>query len=470
MQARGTTTVAKNKRPSILVVEDDSGLRQLLLDELSDAGHDAKGAASVSEGRSRLVELEPQLVISDLRLPDGRGTELLPVAKGLPSPPAFIVITAFGTVDQAVEAVKQGADEFITKPLDLDHLQLSVARVLEMQELQREVLFYRKLLSNNDFHGMVGRSKPMRHLFTQIEQVAQAGGPVLVSGESGVGKELVARAIHEQSARASGPFVAMNCGAIPASLMESELFGHVAGAFTGASKAREGLFAAADGGTLLLDEIGEMPLDMQATLLRILQDGRVRPVGSTKEVALDVRIVAATNRDLLEEVREGGFREDLYYRLETFALEVPPLRQRGADIDLLVARFIGHFSARLQRNIKGITPEALEHLRGYPFPGNVRELANAIERAVTFCQEERVGLEHLPARIVNAPSVTRVEMANAQQWQPPLARGELLPLEDIERSYVHFVLSQVNNNKLRAAEILGIGRRTLYRWLDTTGN
>lgn len=450
----------------ILVVEDDADLRQLLLDEMMDAGYSCAGAADVEEARQLIRGQEPQLVISDLHLPSGSGLELLQEAKHLLLAPGFIVITAFGTVDQAVDALKRGADDFITKPLDLDHLRLAASRTLRMQQLQREVAIYRQLMDDNDFHGMVGRSRPMRHLFTQVRQIAQADGPVLITGESGVGKELVARAIHEESARAGGPFVAVNCGGMPATLLESELFGHVAGAFTGASKARRGLFAAAHGGTLLLDEIGEMPTDMQSTLLRILQDGCVRPVGSTQEQALDVRILAATNRDLLDEVREGSFREDLYYRLETFTIDVPPLRQRGGDIELLIARLIGHFSNRLQRQITGITPEALEHLKGYSFPGNVRELANTIERAVTFCQEEFVSMEHLPTRIVQARLTVRTPDNPAATWQPPMVAGELLPLETIERSYVRHVLNQVNDNKRRAAEILGIARRTLYRWLD----
>ncbi len=457
--------VNKTISVDILVLEDDDSLRSLLLEELQDAGHSCACVGNIQSARNYLQSSLPQLVISDLRLPDGTGMEFLQEIKQLPVSPAFVLITAFGTVDQAVEALKQGADDFLTKPLDLEHLRLCVRRTLQTQQLRQEVASYREWMGKGEFHGMIGRSAGMRRLYAQIRQVAHADGPVLITGESGVGKELVARALHEESARAGKPFVALNCGGIPASLLESELFGHVAGAFTGASKARKGLFAAADGGTLLLDEIGELPLEMQSTLLRILQDGCVRPVGSNQEQSLDVRILAATNRDLQKEVINGGFREDLYYRLETFTLEIPPLRQRGDDLELLVAHLIGHFSSKLRRNILGIKPTALAQLKSYSFPGNVRELANIIERAVTFCPAEQIDVDHLPQRVQNAPPMTKPQASNTA-WRPPLEPGELLPLAEVERHYVRYVLDQVEGNKRQAAEILGIGRRTLYRWLD----
>lgn len=451
----------------ILVLEDDSSLRELLLDELRDAGYTCQGVEDLAGARQWLDQGWPQLVLSDLRLPDGSGLEMLQLVKQLPGPPACILITAFGTIDQAVDALKQGADDFLTKPLDLEHLRLSVKRTLQTQQLRREVAWYREWVNNGDFHGMIGRCTLMRRLFTQIKQVAHADGPVLITGESGVGKELVARALHAESARAGRPFVAVNCGGIPTTLLESELFGHVAGAFTGASKARTGLFAAADGGTLLLDEIGELPLEMQSTLLRILQDGCVRPVGSNQEQILDVRILAATNRDLTREVAEGGFREDLYYRLETFTLEIPPLRQRGDDLELLTAHLIGHYGKRVQRPVNGIRPAALSCLRQYSFPGNVRELANIIERAVTFCQASSIDLEHLPDRVRQAPARLSTAVAEKGAWDLPIsAGGDLVPLAEIERAYVQHVLHLVDGNKRQAADILGIGRRTLYRWLD----
>lgn len=452
-------------RPHILVIEDDADLRQLLIDELTDAGHACVGAENLQAARLQLENERPQLVVSDLRLPDGDGMELFNELKHLADPPAHILITAFGSIDQAVSALKQGAADFLTKPLDLDHLRLSVARILDARQLKQEVVNYRRWMSGGDFHGMIGQSSCMHRLFSQIQQVAPAGGPVLITGESGTGKELVARALHEESARSRKPFIAINCGGLPAALLESELFGHVAGAFTGATKARKGLFAAADGGTLLLDEIGELPLEMQSTLLRILQDGCVRPLGANREYPLDVRIIAATNRDLLQEISQGTFREDLYYRLETFTLEVPPLRQRGDDLALIASHLIEHFGKQLQRPARGISHQAMAQLKAYAFPGNVRELANIIERAVTFCHDDRIGIEHLPARVCRTDTAA-IEVENAEVWQPPTAGGELLPLEVIERDYVHHVLAQVDGNKRRAADILGIGRRTLYRWLD----
>ncbi len=456
----------KAQNPSdILILEDDPDLRQLLLEELTDAGHECIGLGDMASAQQFLQDQAPKLVISDLHLPDGNGLDLLEELRQLPVTPSFIVITAFGTIDQAVDALKRGADDFLTKPLDLEHLCLSVTRTLQRQQLEQELSYYRRLLDQGEFHGMIGSSPRMRQLFTQIRQIAQADAPVLITGESGVGKELVARAIHRESDRRDGPFVAINCGGIAANLLESELFGHAAGAFTGASKARRGLFAAANGGTLMLDEIGEMPLEMQSSLLRTLQDGRVRPVGSNTEQALDVRIIAATNRELPEEVAEGRFREDLYYRLETFAIEVPPLRQRGDDLERLIAHLINQFNERRQTPVDGLTSDALALLKRYPFPGNVRELANIIERAVTFCTDSHIGPDHLPPRVQQ--SAPTPEPTSGEQWEPPTRDGQIVPLEAVERSYIHYVLNQVEGNKRRAADILNIGRRTLYRWLET---
>jgi len=448
----------------ILVVEDDPDLLQLLLDELRETGYHCAGATSLRTAHIFLATHLPRLVISDLRLPDGEGLQLLESVRAKPVTPGFIVITAFGTIDQAVDALKRGADDFLTKPLDLEHLNLTVARILKHQTLEQELAYYRRLLRGGEFHGMLGTSAGMQQLFSQIRQVARADGPVLISGESGTGKELVARAIHCESHRSAGPFVAINCGGIAANLLESELFGHASGAFTGANRARQGLFAAANGGTLLLDEIGEMPLEMQSSLLRTLQDGRIRPVGSNTEQMLDVRVIAATNRELLDEVEIGNFRQDLYYRLETFTLEVPPLRQRGEDLEQLIVHQIDQLQQRRPHQVTGLLPETLAQLKAYSFPGNVRELANIIERAVTFCDRSSIAPEHLPQRVLKNPR--RTSITATQAWQPPLDEGQLAPLADIERDYIDYVLAQVDGNKRRAAEILGIGRRTLYRWLD----
>jgi two-component system, NtrC family, response regulator AtoC len=457
-------TRATLPQEQVLIVEDDAALRRLLEEELTDAGLQTQTAAGGDSAWQMIQKDLPELILSDLYLPGINGVELLQRVRSRPIPPGFIMITAFGTIDQAVEALKLGADDFLTKPLDLDHLRLCVTRTLENRRLKKEVQRFRKLLKSDGFCGIIGRSTPMQTLFATLRQVAHATGPVLITGESGVGKELVAQAIHQESERASGPFITVNCAGIPAELLESEFFGHAAGAFTGADHARKGLFAEAEGGTLLLDEIAEMPLALQAKLLRILQDGRVRPLGANQERRVDVRIVAATNRDLEEEVRQGRFREDLFYRLETFALEVPPLRDRGDDLDLLTARFLEIFSAQLGREVRGIDPAALQQLKAYPFPGNVRELRNAIERAVVFCHDQEINLSHLPDRIrgVAKPEPNTQELV---ETSPLLSEGTVSTLEEMEQWYIRYVLERVGGNKRRAAALLGIGRRTLYRRL-----
>ncbi|HSP01448.1 MAG TPA: sigma-54 dependent transcriptional regulator, partial [Thioalkalivibrio sp.] len=384
---------------------------------------------------------------------------LLARCRTMAAAPGFIIITAFGTIPQAVQALRQGADDFLTKPVDLDHLVLSVSRVLRTRALQAEVARYRSLLKADDFHGLIGASPPMLALFESIRRIARAPGPVLVTGESGTGKELVARALHAESERAEGPFVALNCAGIPSELLESELFGHAAGAFSGATSARKGLFAEAHGGSLLLDEIGEMPATMQAKLLRLLQDGRVRPVGSNKEQTADVRILAATNRDLEPMIRDGSFREDLYYRLETFQLSVPPLRERGEDVERLALAFLKRSAAAMGRDIRGITHEALGVLRRYDYPGNVRELASILERAVAFSRDEEIGGTDLPERMLAGPSTARAADA---LW----GDADSLPtLAQVEDRYIRHVLDRLEGNKQQAARVLGIGRRTLYRRL-----
>jgi DNA-binding NtrC family response regulator len=449
----------------ILVIEDDSGLRELIREELEDEGYAVVEAGEVATAIRLLENQTPGLVVSDMRLPDGDGLRLLEHSRRQAVPPAFIVITAFGTVEQAVDALQRGADDFLTKPLNLDHLRLSVRRALERRALQQEISRYREMLQAGDFHGIIGRSAPMRQLFEQIRRIARASGPVLLSGESGVGKELVARALHAESDRGDGPFIAVNCAGIPAELLESELFGHSAGAFTGAQRARKGLFAEAAGGTLLLDEVGEMPQAMQSKLLRILQDGSMRPVGENRERQVDTRILAATNRDLVAEVANGRFREDLFYRLETFAIEVPPLRRRDDDIELLAAHFVARFGATTDHRVRGLAPEAMASLRRYAFPGNVRELSNAIERAVAFAHGDQIEVDDLPERIRRLIGL-RLPQADEAGMPTLLTAGELPPLREIERRYVRLVLERFDGNKKRAADCLDIGRRTLYRYLE----
>lgn len=457
-----------SRQERVLIVEDDLGLNQLLAEEVQDHGFEVKTATSIEEARSLVMTWEPDLVVSDLRLPDASALDLMQEIRSLHVPPGFVVITAFGTIPEAVHALKAGADDFLTKPLDLDHFIISLTRVLETRRLKQEVRRFREILGGERFHGIFGRSRPIRILFDLIKQIAQARGPVLILGESGVGKELVAHAIHRESPRASEPFLAINCVAIPENLMESELFGHVAGAFTGATQARKGLFEEANGGTLLLDEIAEMPLPLQGKLLRILEDGNVRPLGSSRTQHVDVRILAATNRDLKSAIDEGHFREDLYYRLETFTLRIPPLREREEDIELLAGYFLGHFGMQMGKSINGLAPEALQRLKAYTYPGNIRELQSMIERAVTFCQGETVLLEHLPPGLRQPLPIEDFSTSRKQNAGVPhgvLSPHVLIPLAEVEQRYIRYVLKHVHGNKRQAAALLGIGRRTLYRRL-----
>lgn len=458
-----------NQMESIVLVEDDRDLRELLQEELEAEGYQVIACGDAEQGKQLLATQAVDLLISDLRLPGADGLSLLPSLASSDSPPAVLIITAFGSVQQAVKALQAGADDFLTKPLEMDHFLLTVSRLLDNRKLRHEVQHYRSLLAVEQFNGMIGQSPAMQQLFQQIRQIAAAEGPVLVQGESGTGKELVARALHDQSSRRDGPYMVVNCGGIPSELMESEFFGHAAGAFTGARSQRAGLFQQANGGSLLLDELGEMPLALQAKLLRVLQDGKVRPVGSDHEIQLDVRIIAATNRNLTEAVADGSFREDLFYRLETFGLQVPPLRARGEDILKLTEFFLTRFNARQKQSIKGFSDAALGLLQQYSFPGNIRELQNAVERAATFCDTALIEAHHLPQRIreqTGAPLLPANTAVIPQQPNQPADADALPTLETVQRQYIHQVLAATDGNKRRAADILGITRRTLYRWIE----
>lgn len=441
----------------LAVVEDDPALMELLQEELTSQGYQVTACGSAEDFLALEAEHRFALVISDIRLPGMDGLELLQRLKQQPEPPALLLITAFGTVRQAVNALKQGADDFLTKPLDLEHLALSVQRLLAHKALQHEILQLRQWQQDGPA-GLVGKSRAMRRLYQQISQVAPAQGAVLVLGESGTGKELVARAIHEQSDRSHQPFIAVNCAGIPAELMESEFFGHTAGAFTGARHQRAGLFKEADGGTLLLDEIAEMPLLLQAKLLRILQEGTIRPVGSDQEISINVRILAATHQDLEQKVASGQFRADLFYRLETFSLQIPPLRERADDLELLAMFYLQQLQQKHARPVHGLSQDALDCLYRYPFPGNVRELQNALERAYTFASGSEMEPMDFPARIRNfQPETTDSNPMVTTRWPT---------LHQLQKNYVRQVLQHTEGNKQKAAQLLGITRRTLYRWLE----
>lgn len=461
---------ATQEAATVLVVEDDQALGELVASELEDRGYEVTLANGTDEATRQLRRTQPDLVLSDLRLPDGSGFKLLELAKSLPGQPAVMLITGFGTVPQAVEALKAGADDFLTKPLDFEHLAVRVERVLAHRRTNAMLQGLRETLRTTpqqQFHGMIGDSDSMRALFGSIQRMAIVDEPVLISGESGSGKELVAQAIHAESQRKQGPFVAINCASVPESLLEAEFFGHTANAFTGARSARRGLFAEAGGGTLFLDEIGEMPPALQAKLLRVLQEKRVRPLGGGDEIAVDARIVAATNRDIEAEIEAGRWREDLYYRLETLSLHVPPLRQRDDDRLLLIAHFLSALAAERDIPKLAISEDALALLQAYPFPGNVRELGNALSRAATFADNGCVEARHLPARMRKFTAHT-----DSEHSFDPLGLTASKPptLEEVETRYIRWILERNRGNKKRAAEILDVGRRTIYRKLENSSD
>ena len=451
----------------ILVIEDDSSLLDLLREELEAEAYQVTTAQRADEGIQLCHEWEPDLVVSDLRLPDGDGMAVLRETQTVAEPPLFVLITAFGTVDQAVDALKAGADEFLTKPLSMDHLLLMIRRLLDQRALRREVDAYRASGDAAGFHGIIGGSDPMHRLYDQIRQVATGAMPVLVLGESGVGKELVARAIHAESPRAEQPFVAVNCAGIPADLMESEFFGHARGAFTGADRARTGLFGQADGGTLLLDEIAEMPMALQAKLLRALQENQVTQVGGEGPIQVDVRILAATNRSLKELVEKGRFREDLYYRLNVLPLTVPPLRERKEDISLLAQHFLQFFCGKEGREIKDLTPQVVSALEKYSWPGNVRELKNLMERLVIMVREKLITLDHLPAVIARASPSKPESPETAQQRIDKDSYKEAR--ESFEKEFIEQKLLEHEWNISKTSEAIEMERSNLHRKIKALG-
>jgi len=441
----------------ILIAEDDADLRDLLQDDLEDAGYETVVAI---DGRAAMAHIEREreridLLITDMRMPGLTGNELLAAMRTQRSEAPVVVITAFGSVEQAVEMVKAGAFQYLTKPFDTDDLLRAVTEALEQSAPQREQARLRRELPETPTR-IIGASRPMREMFRLIARAARGSSTVLVTGESGTGKELVARSIHEASER-KGTFVPVNCAAIPAELIESELFGHTGQAFTGAKQARAGLFESADGGTMFLDEIGEMPLAVQPKLLRVLQEGTVRRVGADREREINVRVIAATNRDLEKEMSEGKFREDLYWRLNVIHLHIPPLRERPFDIPLLVEHFINKIAEKSGQTPLNVPPETLATLTAYSWPGNARELENVIERAVALANGHNLTPDDLPER-VRSNGQTSSLIARARERR--------MTLRELEKEYIIEALRMTGGNKSRAAEILGFDRRTLHRKLD----
>jgi DNA-binding NtrC family response regulator len=440
----------------ILIVEDDADLRELIEEIFEDENFQTVTAAN---GRLALDFINDDaetidLIVTDVQMPEMKGDELLQAVRRARAETPVIVVTAFGSVEQAVEMVKKGAFQYLTKPFQTKDLLAAARAALEATETQRAQANLRRRQPSAPAK-IIGASRPMQTLFDLIARAGQSSANILITGESGTGKELVARAVHEASGR-KGDFVAVNCAAIPNELVESELFGHTGQAFTGARAARAGLFESADGGTIFLDEIGELPLNIQPKLLRVLQEGTIRRVGADRETKVDVRVIAATNRDLEKDVAEARFREDLYWRLNVIHLHVPPLRERAFDIPLLVEHFLAKFardSAPLE-----VAPETLALLTAYPWHGNVRELENTIERAVALARGAILTPEDLPERIRASGGSSALLLADA--------KAKRLTMAELEREYILEILREAGGNKSRAAEILGLDRKTLYRKLD----
>jgi two-component system, NtrC family, response regulator PilR len=457
----------------LLVVDDEPSIRELLEISFRKEGHKVETASSGEAAKSRLAAQIFDIVVSDICMPDMDGVELLRYSKEVSPSTIFILITGVPTIDTAIDAVNFGADRYVVKgDRLLDELRPAVQQIAENQRLKKEAGELRRQIRRlTGFDHIIGASPKMRSLFDMISTIAPQSSRVLITGESGTGKELVARAIHENSARSKTPFVTINCGAFPEALLESELFGYMRGAFTGANENRRGLFQAADGGTLFMDEIGNMSLTMQVKLYRILQEGKVRPVGSTEETSVDVRVIAATNKDLEKEIAEGRFREDLFYRLNVIPIHLPPLRERREDIPLLARAFLDRYAKSMNKKIEGIEPEAMRRLEVYEWPGNVRELENTIERAVALETTKRVSVEGLPERITNFYQEFR---SNGQPDSKPYLIPETgMDLEKLisstERAYLLAALECSGGVRIRAAEMLKMTYRSFRHYAKKHG-
>ena len=442
----------------MLIVEDDAAARVGLEQLVKSWGFIAESAGDGEEALEKVTTFRPAIVITDLVMPRMDGLALLRALQQQGADVTTLLLTAQGTVETAVEAMKEGAYDYLTKPVDLKRLKVLLDKILERLETVREVkALRRQLREHGTFGSLIGSSPEMRKLYQTIEQAAPTSASVLIMGESGTGKELVSQTIHHLSPRAAFPFIAINCAAIPETLLESEIFGHEKGAFTGAADRRQGCFEMADHGTLFLDEIGEMAPATQVKLLRVLQERTFRRLGGRQEQSVDVRVIAATNINPAEAVQKGTLREDLYYRLNVFALKLPPLRDRKEDMPLLVQSFINEFNARNQRSIAGVDHEAMRMLEHYQWPGNVRELRNVIERATILAPGPFIETAHLPPVVTNEPG---------PEPQAQVALGPGTTVEEAERRLIMMTLQHTRDNKTRAAEILGISLKTLHNKLN----
>ncbi|MFP5518744.1 MAG: sigma-54-dependent transcriptional regulator [Bdellovibrionia bacterium] len=436
----------------IFVIDDEPEMGNMLSDFLTSQGYEVSKFTSAQEAFQNLTE-DVRLVITDLRMPGMDGFSFIENTKRKFPELPIILITAFGSIENAIEATRKGAYHFLTKPLKLAELQVYVEKALHFHDLQRHNQMLRQeYRTRASFAGIIGKSAAMQAIFDLIQRVAPTATNILIQGDSGTGKELVARAIHNLGPRKDHPFVAINCTAIPDTLLESELFGHAKGSFTGAVQRKKGLFEEADGGTIFLDEIGDMDMPLQAKILRVIQERRIRAVGDNTDKAIDVRIIAATHKDLKAAIRDGRFREDLYYRLSVIPMVIPPLRHRVEDIPLLAQFFLDRYNSINGKHIRGFDSHAVQTLMSLPWEGNVRELENVIERAVVLCRGELITDQDLPQ-----PEKLNSEALYAQMSE------ELPTLEDFERRYIKFILDKTGGKKEKAAQILGINRRTLYR-------
>jgi DNA-binding NtrC family response regulator len=448
------------KSGKILVVDDEPSEREGLARLVGQWGYEVETASSGEEALNLVETQHPAVVLTDLVLPEMDGLTLLQKLKETGRPPIVLLVTGHGTVETAVEAMRHGAFDYLTKPVDTTRLQVLLEKSIEQESLSREVNFLRhQLRQKGSFGQMVGQSRGMQEVYRWVELAGTSTAPVLVYGESGTGKELVARTIHELSNRRNKPFVAINCAAIPETLIESELFGHERGAFTGATERRLGCFELTDGGTLFLDEVAEMDSNTQAKLLRVLQEGSFRRVGGGKhEIQVDVRVVAATNQNPTEAIANGKLREDLFYRLNVFSIHLPPLRERREDVVLLAKTFIEEFNRQDNRQVRGLTTEVEKELERYHWPGNVRELRNVIQRAVVISGSGLIGAEHLPDNVLRGAAPA-----------PAAAGGSVTPIREMERDAILRALEETGQDKRRAAQLLGISLKTLYNKLAKYG-
>jgi len=449
----------REKGSKVLVVDDDLGMCGMLSDVLKEEGFSVHTTGESFEASKILKKEEFDVIVTDLKMKGLKGLDLLEVAHKVAPMTPVIIITAFGTIESAIKAMKMGAYDYITKPFQMDELVLTVRKALENRLLKKEVIRLRKEVeSRYDFHQLIGKSPSMQKIYDLIERISDSSSNVLITGESGTGKELVAKAIHYNGVRKEGPFVAINCAAIPETLLESELFGYKKGAFTDAKSDKKGLIFKANEGTLFLDEITEMPFTLQAKLLRVIEEREVRPLGDTNSYPIDVRIISTSNRDIASLIQQGRFREDLYYRLKVIDIEMPPLRERKEDIPILVQHFIHKFSKELKKAVSSVSEDALKILLNYFWPGNVRELENIIQRAITLSQHEVILPDDLPASIIQKTDEKLFEKAMEEKFT----------LDQLEKEYVKRVLIETGGNKSKAAERLGLDRKTLYRKLEET--